>query len=236
MTDREKLISDNLRRVRERISEAEQKRGDGSHVSLLAATKTVCADDIIFAADALDLKLAGENRAQEFRDKYDVLKSHLDEYHFIGHLQSNKLKYVVGKADLIHSVSSLRLAEEINAMAEKLGIRQQVLIEINCAAEDTKSGFLPQDASFVIDEFERFGSLELRGIMTMGPSGVEKSVLRKYFRETYQIFIDNFAKKTHNIRETVLSMGMSDNFDIAIEEGATVVRVGSAIFGQRTYL
>ncbi len=236
MTEREKQISEALHRVRERISAAVQKRGDGREVSLLAATKTVCTEDIIFAADSLNLKLAGENRAQEFRDKYDVLKPHLDEFHFIGHLQSNKLKYVVGKADLIHSVSSLRLAEEIDRMAEKQGIRQAVLIEINCAAESTKSGFLPQDAPFVIDEFERFSHLDLRGIMTMGPSGVEKRVLRKYFREIYQIFIDNFAKKTHNIRETVLSMGMSDSFDLAIEEGATMVRVGSAIFGERTYL
>ncbi len=236
MTDREIVISDNLRRVRERIAEATSKRGDGKEVSLLAATKTVCTDDIIFAADALGLKIAGENRAQEFRDKFDILRPHLDQFHFIGHLQSNKLKYVVGKADLIHSVSSLRLAEEIDTMAEKQGIIQPVLIEINCAAEEAKSGFLPQDAPFVIDEFERFSHLDLRGIMTMGPSGVEKCVLRKYFSETYQIFIDNFAKKTHNIRETVLSMGMSDSFDLAIEEGATMVRVGSAIFGQRTYL
>ena len=236
MTDREKIISDNLRRVRERMAEAVQKCGDGRDVSLLAATKTVCTEDIIFAADSLGLRLAGENRAQEFRDKFDLLRPHLDEFHFIGHLQSNKLKYVVGKADLIHSVSSLRLAEEIDRLAEKQGIRQRVLIEINCAAEESKSGFLPADAPFIIDEFERFPNLELRGIMTMGPSGVEKCVLRKYFRETYQIFIDNFIKKTHNIRETVLSMGMSDSFDIAIEEGATMVRVGSAIFGQRTYL
>ena len=236
MTDREKQISDNLRRVRERVDEAVQKRGDGGKVSLLAATKTVCTEDILFAADSLGLKLAGENRAQEFRDKYDVLRAHLDEYHFIGHLQSNKLKYVVGKADLIHSVSSLRLAGEIDLMAEKLGIVQDVLIEINCAAESAKSGFLPQDVPSVLDEFDRFSHLNLRGIMTMGPAGVEKCVLRKYFKETYQIFIDNFAKKTHNIRETVLSMGMSDSFDIAIEEGATMVRVGSAIFGERTYL
>ena len=154
-------------------------------------------------------------------------------------------------SDSIKSQSSLRAStsrpnvgssknntfgEEINAMAEQRGIRQPVLIEINCAAEEAKSGFLPKDAPFVIDEFERFAHLNLRGIMTMGPSGVEKCVLRKYFRETYQIFIDNFAKKTHNIRETVLSMGMSDSFDLAIEEGATMVRVGSAIFGVRTYL
>lgn len=236
MTDREKVISDNLRRVRERMAEAAERRGDGRDVSLLAATKTVCTDDIIFASDVLGLRLAGENRAQEFRDKFDAVRDHLDEFHFIGHLQSNKLKYVVGKADLIHSVSSLRLAEEIDKAAGRLGIRQAVLIEINCAAEEAKSGFLPSDAPFVIDEFERFSNLDLRGIMTMGPSGVEKCVLRKYFRETYQIFIDNFAKKTHNIRETVLSMGMSDSFDIAIEEGATMVRVGSAVFGERTYL
>lgn len=236
MTERQAQIADNLRRVRERIEEAKLCRGNGTDVTLLAATKTVCADDIIFAADELGLRIAGENRAQEFTDKYDTLMPHLDEYHFIGHLQTNKAKYVVGKADLIHSVSSLKLARELNRLAEAKSITQDVLIEINCAHEAAKSGFLPEEAAGVIDSFGEFSHLNLRGIMTMGPAGVEKCVLRKYFRETYQIFIDNFIKKTHNIRETVLSMGMSDSFDIAIEEGATMVRVGSAIFGERTYL
>lgn len=235
MTDRQAIISDNLCRVRERMEEARLRRGAGREVSLLAATKTVCADDIIFAADELGLSLAGENKAQEFTDKYDTVRGHLNEYHFIGHLQTNKVKYVVGKADLIHSVSSLKLAREIDRAAGIRGITQDVLIELNCAAEESKSGFLPSEIESAIEEMSSFSSLNLRGIMTMGPAGVEKSVLRKYFRETYQIFIDNFEKKSHNIRETVLSMGMSDSYELAIEEGATLVRVGSAIFGSRYY-
>ncbi len=236
MTDRQILISDNLKRVRERIDEAVLRRGEGKDVALLAATKTVCAEDIIFAADELSLKLAGENKAQEFTEKYDALRGHLDGYHFIGHLQTNKAKYVVGRADLIHSVSSLKLAAELDRLAAKQGITQDVLMEINCAREEAKSGFFPEDAAAVSDEFSRFSHLNLRGIMTMGPAGAEKSVLRKYFRETYAIFIDIFEKKPHNIGEAVLSMGMSDSFDIAIEEGATLVRVGSAIFGSRKYV
>ena len=235
VTERQILISDNLKRVRERIDRAVARRGEGRDVTLLAATKTVSAEDIIFAADELSLKIAGENKAQEFTDKYDTVRPHLDEFHFIGHLQTNKAKYVVGRADLIHSVSSLKLAAEINRLAEKHGIVQPVLMELNCAAEESKSGFLPQDAVAVSGEFAAFPHLDLKGIMTMGPAGAEKSVLRKYFQETYAIFIDIFGKKPHNIREAVLSMGMSDSFDVAIEEGATLVRVGSAVFGSRNY-
>ena len=235
MTERQTIISDNLKRVRERIDAAVMKRGEHRDVTLLAATKTVPACDIIYAADELSLRIAGENRAQEFTEKYDSLRAHLDEYHFIGHLQTNKAKYVVGRADLIHSVSSLKLAAELDRLAAARGVTQSVLMEINCAAEEAKSGFLPADARSIADEFSAFSNLNLRGIMTMGPAGAEKEVLRKYFQETYAIFIDIFEKKPHNIREAVLSMGMSDSFDIAIEEGATLVRVGSAIFGSRIY-
>lgn len=236
MTLRQEMISDNLKRVRESINEASLRRGEGKDVSLLAATKTVCAEDIVFAADKLSLRLAGENRAQEFTEKYDTVRPHLDEYHFIGHLQTNKAKYVVGRADLIHSVSSLKLAAELERLSARQGIIQDVLMEINCAREESKSGFFPEDAVAIADEFSAFPHLNLRGIMTMGPLGAEKTVLRKYFRETYAIFIDIFEKKPHNIGEAVLSMGMSDSFDIAIEEGATLVRVGSAIFGSRSYV
>ena len=234
MTDRELLIADNYKRVLENIEAARLKSPGGSAVTLLGATKTVSQDDINFAA-GLGLRIAGEKRVQEFTEKFDAVRPSLDEYHFIGHLQTNKARLVVGKADLIHSVSSLRLAAELDRQAKKFGVTQDVLLEINCAAEESKSGFLPADAGHIIDEFEAFSSLKLRGIMTMGPAGVEKDVLRKYFQETYAIFIDNFTKKSHNIRETILSMGMSDSYELAIEEGATLVRVGSAIFGHRFY-
>ncbi len=235
MTDREQVISENYKRVTERIEAAALRRGGDRAVDLLAATKTVPAEDIVFAADTLGLTLAGENRVQEFTAKYDAVKSHLEGYHFIGHLQTNKAKLVVGKTELIHSVGSLKLAATLDRLAREAGVVQEVLAEVNIASEESKSGFLPEDILQILGEFEAFEGLKLRGIMTMGPADVEKEALRKYFQKTYAIFIDFFGKKPHNIRESILSMGMSDSYELAIEEGATMVRVGSAIFGGRMY-
>ena len=232
MTEREFEISENYKRVTDRIGEAVSRRGGGD-VTLLGATKTVPAEDVLFAA-SLGLRAAGENKPQEFRDKYDLLAPVLD-YQFIGHLQRNKAKYVVGSATLIHSVDSLRLAEEIDRLAGARGIVQDVLMEINIGREKSKSGFMPEDVSGIIDEFGKYSSLNLRGIMTMAPVCEKKDDYRKYFQETYTIFIDIYQKKSHNIGDTILSMGMSDSFVEAIEEGSTLVRVGSAIFGRRVY-
>ncbi|MBQ3900112.1 MAG: YggS family pyridoxal phosphate-dependent enzyme [Clostridia bacterium] len=232
MTEREYEISENYKRVTSMIGEAVARRGGGD-VTLLGATKTVPAEDVLFAA-SLGLRAAGENKPQEFRDKYGLLAPVLD-YQFIGHLQRNKAKYVVGSATLIHSVDSLRLAEEIDRLAKARGTVQDVLMEINIGREESKSGFLPEDVSGIIDEFGKFSSLNLRGIMTMAPVCEKKDDYRKYFQETYTIFIDIYQKKSHNIGDTILSMGMSDSFVEAIEEGSTLVRVGSAIFGRRVY-
>lgn len=231
MTEREKIIAENYHSVMHRIEEAKRRRG-GGEVTLLAATKTVPAEEIVFAAKELGLKAAGENRAQEFTNKYEAVSPWLD-YQFIGSLQRNKVKYVVGRASLIHSVSSLSLAEEISARASKLGIVQDVLIEVNIAAEESKSGFLPKEVSAAVDQIDALPSIKLRGMMTMGAADADENASRKYFKESYAIFIDNFTKKTHNISESILSMGMSGSFETAIEEGATLVRVGSAIFGHR---
>ncbi len=232
MTEREYEISENYKRVTDRIENAVARRGGGG-VTLLGATKTVPAEDVLFAA-SLGLRAAGENKQQEFTEKYDLLSPVLD-YQFIGHLQRNKAKYVVGKATLIQSVDSLRLAEEIDRLAKARGVSQDVLMEINIGREESKSGFLPEDASGIIDEFGKYTSLNLRGIMTMAPVCEKKDDYRKYFQETYAIFIDIYQKKSHNIGDTILSMGMSDSFVEAIEEGSTLVRVGSAIFGKRLY-
>lgn len=236
MTERQLTITENYKAVKENIDRAILRRGESSPVTLLGATKTVPAEEIIFAADALGLGIAGENKVQEFCDKFDAVTPHLSEYHFIGHLQTNKVKFLVGRCPLIHSAGSLRLLREIDRLSAKAGVTQDVLLEVNCAAEESKSGFLPEEISEAIAAAEEFSAVNVRGIMTMGPVGVEKSVLRKYFQETYKIFIDNFGKKPHNIREYILSMGMSDSYELAIEEGANLVRVGSAIFGRRTYL
>lgn len=235
MTERQSVIRDKLLALRERIEKASDGRGNATPVTLLAATKTVPAEEIVFAADELSLRIAGENRVQEFSEKYDTVAAHLDEYHFIGHLQTNKVRSLVGRCPLIHSVSSIRLAREIDRVAGGLGIKQDVLLELNCAREESKSGFLPEELNEVLAVCEEFPALNVRGLMTMGPAGVPETVTRKLFGETYSIFIDNFGKKPHNIDEYILSMGMSDSFELAIKEGATLVRVGSAIFGSRSY-
>ena len=233
MTERQREITENFKRVRENIAAAERRRG-GGEVTLLAATKTVPAEDILFAAENLGLRVAGENKQQEFTEKYGALSGALD-YQFIGHLQTNKAKFIVGKASLIHSVDSLHLAEKIGSLASAAGIVQDVLIEINIGREEAKSGFMPEEAAEAEARISELPGVRTRGIMVMAPVCSEKDEYRKYFEETYSIFIDIFQKKSHNIREYILSMGMSDSYVEAIEEGATLVRVGSALFGKRNY-
>ena len=233
MTERQKEITENFKRVRENIEAAKARRG-GAGVTLLAATKTVPAEDIAFAAENLGLAVAGENRQQEFTEKYDVLSPLLD-YHFIGHLQTNKAKFIVGKASLIHSVDSIRLAERIDALASEAGIVQDILLEINIGKEEAKTGFFAEEAAEAEARISEMEHVRPRGIMVMAPICSEKDELRKYFRESYSIFIDIFQKKSHNIGECILSMGMSDTYVEAIEEGSTLVRVGSALFGKRNY-
>ena len=233
MPERQLEITENFKKVRENIAAAVSKRGGGD-VTLLAATKTVPAEDILFAAENLGLTAAGENRQQEFTEKYGVLSGALD-YQFIGHLQTNKAKFIVGKASLIQSVDSLHLAERIGSIASAAGLVQDVLIEINIGREEAKSGFLPEEAAEAEARISELPGVRTRGIMVMAPVCSEKDEYRKYFRETYSIFIDIFQKKSHNIRECILSMGMSDSYVEAIEEGATLVRVGSALFGRRNY-
>lgn len=227
-------IKENYLRVLEAMENAKAKRESKAPVKLLAATKTVPAEEILFAHEELGLELAGENKVNELLTKYDALAEKLD-LHLIGHLQTNKVKSVVGKVSMIESLDSIRLAEEINRRSAEHGIITDVLIEINSGREEAKGGIMPEDTPAFLDEISRFESIRPRGIMTMAPNCEKKDDYRKYFRETYKIFIDIYLKKMHNIVDPVLSMGMSDSFDIAVEEGATEVRVGSKIFGKRIY-
>ena len=235
MTERQTELRENYFRVMEKIEAAKARRGDGKEVKLLAATKTVPAEDILFLTENYGLKLCGENHAQEFRDKSDAVIASGARMDFIGHLQTNKVKYVVGKAGLIHSLDSVKIAGEINRQAEKLGVVQDVLVEINIGCEETKTGIAPGEIGRFMEEISGFSSLKVRGMMTMAPKCEENSEIRRYFRDSFGIFLDFFAKKTHNIGEAVLSMGMSDSYECAIEEGSDIVRVGSAIFGSRIY-
>lgn len=233
--ERKKELSENYVRVLEMIEAAKKTRGGDKPVTLLAATKTVPAEDICYLIENCGLKLCGENHAQEFTDKYDAVRAAGAEMDFIGHLQTNKVKYIVGKARLIHSLDSIKLAEEINSRAEKLGVEQKVLVEVNIGEEENKTGVNPGEVGEFLKELEAYPAIKVCGMMTMAPKCEEINEFRKYFKESYRIFLDFFAKKTHNIGEPVLSMGMSDSFECAIEEGADIVRLGSIIFGKRKY-
>ena len=233
--ERKKELSENYARVLEMIEAAKKTRGGDKPVTLLAATKTVPAEDICYLIENCGLKLCGENHAQEFTDKYDAVRAAGAEMDFIGHLQTNKVKYIVGKARLIHSLDSIKLAEEINSRAEKLGVEQKVLVEVNIGEEENKTGVNPGEVGEFLKELEAYPAIKVCGMMTMAPKCEEINEFRKYFKESYRIFLDFFAKKTHNIGEPVLSMGMSDSFECAIEEGDDIVRLGSIIFVKRNY-
>lgn len=234
MTEREIQISENMKRVRDEINEAVVRRGGDSPVTLLAATKTVPAEDILFACDNLGLTHIGENRAEELCSKYDALRGHA-EIHQIGTLQRRKVRTIADKADVIESVDSLELAAEIDRRFGALGRKVKVLVEVNSGREENKGGVMPENVASFCDELEAFPSISLAGLMTMAPICAKSDDYRKFFSETYRIYLDIFRKKSHNIREYILSMGMSDSFVPAILEGATEVRVGSAIFGHRDY-
>ena len=225
------VIRDNFARVRENLERAAEKAGRKTPL-LIAATKTVPVEVINFAASELGLTDIGENRVQELTEKYDRLDKSLN-VHFIGTLQTNKVHNVVGKASVIHSVDSVKLAREIDRVSKKTGVVTDVLCEINIGREEAKGGVMPEDAVKFALEIEELESIFVRGVMTMAPKCVEKTDYLKYFEETYAIFVDFLRKTRHNIIEPVLSMGMSDSYEYAAASGATAVRVGRALFGER---
>ena len=233
--ERKKELRDNLNRVREKIEAARIKRGGGDPVALLAATKTVPAEEVEYLVRECGLTLCGENRQQEFTAKYDAVTSAGARMDFIGHLQTNKIRFIAGKAGLIHSLDSLKLAEELNARCLSIGCVQDVLVEINIGDEESKTGVAPEEFGEFYGRMGDFSALNVRGIMTMAPKCEKIEDFRAYFRKSYQIYLDFLRKKPHNIGESVLSMGMSDSFECAVEEGSNLVRVGSAIFGARSY-
>ena len=226
-------ISQNIANIRAQIADAARAAGrDSSEILLCAATKMNDAD-AVRQAIAGGVDCCGENRVQELVAKGKENAYEGAPVHFIGHLQTNKVKQVVGRVSLIESVDSLRLAQEISRRSEMLGITTDILVEINSGREPNKGGVMPEDARDAVREFGLLSGIRVRGLMTMAPVCANIEDSRKYFRETYAIFIDIFEKNKHNIIEPVLSMGMSSTYGIAIEEGATEVRVGQAIFGQR---
>ena len=199
-------------------------------VILLAATKTVDVDTINYAINK-GIAYIGENKVQELLSKYDsVIDVH---HHFIGHLQTNKVKDVVGKVELIHSVDSLKLAKEISKQSQKIGKTMDILLEINIGDEDSKWGFTPDNLENSIKEIAALTNIKICGLMAIPPICENAEDNRKYFKKMYQLFVDIRDKNIDNSYMNILSMGMSDDFDIAVEEGANLVRVGTALFGKR---
>lgn len=224
-----KRFSEYKRIIEERKEEGKKQE----NVILLCATKTVSAQRINEVRELTGLTHIGENRVQELLEKYDDLNKEGLEIHFIGKLQSNKVKYIIDKVSMIESLDSLSLAKEINRQATKHGIKMDVLIEVNIGKEADKSGIMPEDIYTFIDEVVKYDRLNIKGIMTIAPRCDKKEDKIKYFEETYKIFIDILTKKPHNINMSVLSMGMTDSYEEAILSGANIVRIGSGIFGER---
>ena len=232
----EKLSDDFLlhyRTVSEKIRQAAESVGrSAEEITLLAATKTVDAERINHAISC-GLRVIAENRVQEFLQKKDLLLP--VEQHFIGHLQTNKVRDIVGQVALIHSVDSLHLAQAIEREAEKKNCVQDILLEVNIGDEPQKSGFAKQEVLAVVTRLENFPHLRVRGLMAVPPVCSAPEENRKYFRAMRNLFLDIGTKKMDNGSMEILSMGMSDDYEVAITEGATVVRIGSALFGKRNY-
>jgi hypothetical protein len=226
-------VAGNLRSVKDRIKRAAARAGrDANGIKLVAVTKGVEPERIIEAAKAGHLTF-GENYAQEFRLKKEIIERTVPEsveWHFIGRLQRNKVKYLVGEVSLIHSLDSLSAAREIERKAAALGIRAPVLIEVDTGGEETKGGVSLEDVEGFLRSLGEFPSIEVRGLMTMPPYFDDPAKARPYFRQLRELR-DRLSAKYPGLRE--LSMGMSGDFEAAIEEGATIVRVGTTIFAPR---
>lgn len=228
-------IAENVAAIRKQMDAAAVAAGrDPKNIQLCAATK-MNDGDAVRQAIAAGVDCCGENRVQELKQKLSENAYEGKPVHFIGHLQTNKVKQVVGKVDLIHSVDSLHLLEAINAEAARQGIRQDILLEINIAGEDSKSGFAPSDIYDILEKCGNFHSILIRGLMAIPPICQNKTENHNFFQKMYQLWVDITEKKYDNISVDVLSMGMSGDFEDAIACGATMIRVGTAIFGPRNY-
>ena len=221
-------VAENLALVRERI-----QKYSGGGCSLLLATKTVSPEQINYVATECGHRLIGENRVQELCDKYDRLRRDLLEIHFIGYLQSNKVRQIIDKVDMIHSVDRSSLADEINRRAAEKGIRMDVLCEINIGREAEKGGVMPEQAEEFCLKLAELPWLRLRGIMTMAPKLENEDDYRPYFEETKAIYERIREMAIPNTQFDTLSMGMSESYAVAAACGSKLVRVGSAVFGKR---
>ena len=228
------MIKENLKMVEENIVQACNRVGrDPKEVTLIAVSKTK-PNEMIEEAIDYGMKNFGENKVQEMVEKMDTISGKLN-WHLIGHLQRNKVKYIVDRVCLIHSVDSLRLAEQINEEAKKKDVVCNILIEVNIANEESKFGVSREELKSLLDEIKKLTNVQVKGLMTIAPFVEDPEDNRKYFREMHKIFIDMSHENADNIKMEILSMGMTGDYQVAIEEGATMVRVGTGIFGERNY-
>lgn len=228
------MILENIKTVEENIKKACERAGrNPKEVTLIAVSKTkpYTAIEEALPSGVLDY---GENKVQELCEKYEILPKDI-RWHMIGHLQRNKVKYLVGKTTLIHSVDSLRLAEQIEKEFAKADECADILIEVNMAQEDRKFGITAGQTVDLIREVAKFPHIKIRGLMTIAPFTDNPETNRVYFRNMKKLSVDITAKNIDNVSMNVLSMGMTGDYEVAIEEGATLVRVGTGIFGERNY-
>lgn len=228
------MLKENLEYVEEKIQSACDKSGRArEEVCLIAVSKTKPVETLQEAYD-LGVRVFGENKVQELVEKYDALPKDI-EWHMIGHLQRNKVKYIIDKASLIHSVDSIRLAETIEKEAAKKNIVANILIEVNVAKEESKFGIAPEELDAFVDEIKNFSHIHVKGLMTIAPNVDNPEKNRSIFAHLKKLSVDITKKNAHNITMSILSMGMTNDYPIAVEEGATMVRVGTGIFGKRDY-
>ena len=224
-------IDRNVAGVVERIEKAKLAAGRANdNVMLLAAVKYAEPAEIEYLYHHAGITHVGENRVQQLLAHREAINCEGLDFHFIGTLQTNKVKYIIDKVSMIHSLDSLKLAAEIDKQAKKHGIVMDVLVEINSGAEESKSGVLPEELEAFCDAIEAFENINHRGFMTMAPKCEKKEEYLKYFQQTYRQVLDIWTKKRHNISKPIISMGMSDSFEEAIMCGSDIVRVGRGLF------
>jgi pyridoxal phosphate enzyme (YggS family) len=228
------MLSDNVREVEKKILKACERAGrKREDVTLIAVSKTKPVSDIEEVMQA-GIREFGENKVQELKEKYEILPKDI-RWHMIGHLQRNKVKYLPGRTVMIHSVDSLKLAEEIDHEFGRHGLTADILLEVNVAGEMSKFGVSPEEAPVLAETISKLEHVRIKGLMTIAPFTDDPESNRVYFRKLRQLSVDIDAKNIDNVSMSVLSMGMTGDYEVAIEEGATFVRVGTGIFGERNY-
>ena len=228
------MLKENLANVEKNIEQACKNAGRSrDEVTLIAVSKTKPVEMLQEIYDE-NIRDFGENKVQELCSKMEQLPSDI-RWHMIGHLQRNKVKYIVGKVELIHSVDTYRLAEEINIQAKKQKVIVPILVEVNIAHEESKFGISAEDAILLVEEISKLENIRIKGLMTIAPYVENPEDNRLYFRKIKQLSVDITNKNIDNVFMEILSMGMTGDYMVAIEEGATMVRVGTGIFGERNY-